>query len=198
MVLQTHGLINNKVISHVTGRWHNIITHITCKPKKTSCIWLHARNVVFNMWENRKHAACLDEWPPLGHPHKEDGETCCSPLLPARPSCGLLGGTFCTRDRENDNITGWRKQRESCWIFQLRTLAPNGLNIGMTSNQDHTLSLQQRSHRCFWTKDSPGNRMFLCLQYHTHITSFKTASNLCVLYVVLSEGRLRTENIAEV
>jgi len=35
----------------------------------------------------------------------------------------------CGIEKIHRDSAAWRKQRESYWIFELRTLTPNGLNI---------------------------------------------------------------------
>ena len=74
---------------------------------------------------DEKCPARQDEWTPLRHQDEEDGKASHGPLLPGGPHHGRSGSEG---DRE-DSQEQWRKERESYWIFTLRTLSPHGLNL---------------------------------------------------------------------
>ena len=113
---KTCSVINNNSTfkSHATGREHKIRAHITCGAQYVG------------ETENPLHIRM--------NGHRSDIRT----NKTEKP----LAAHFCQPDHSIDDLevrgiekirdhgsTQWRKHRESYWIFQLRTLTPNGINL---------------------------------------------------------------------
>ena len=117
----------NGFSSYRTGRRYNIRTHMTCKSsnivylitcRKCSVQYVgETENPLHIRMNGHRSDICMGklEKPVAAH-FSQPGH-----------STGNL--QVCGIEKIHRDSAMWRKQRESYWIFELRTLIPNGLNL---------------------------------------------------------------------
>ena len=117
----------NKFKSKATGRQYNIRAEITCKTRNLVYLISCKRCGLQYVGETEN---ALYVWM---NGHHSDIRT--------RKTKKLVAAHFCQSDHSiedlevrgiekiHDNNTQWRIERESFWIFTLRSLAPDGMNL---------------------------------------------------------------------
>ena len=117
----------NGFLSYRTGRRYNIRTHMTCK----------SSNIVYLITCRKCSVQYVGETENPLHirmnGHRSDIRTgkLEKPVAAHFSQPGHSAGDLqvCGIEKIHRDSATWRKQRESYWIFELRTLIPNGLNL---------------------------------------------------------------------